>query len=139
MHMKIRWFLPEKYNKKWLLIFLAFALVLFCLLAGIRLLSVNSRPDISWIPGLFLFSLLVSLLVCAFGFFDLRFVFSLTALGIVTGMILMVFTISGNRGGWEDLIGVLLFLEFSVCGLAAGILAELCVFFVRRLREKRRE
>jgi len=137
--MKIKWFLPEKYNKKWFLIFIAYTLVLFCLLTGIRLLGISPRFDFPWMAGVFLFSLLSSLIISTFGFLDLRFVFSLTSIGIIIGIILMISVMGGNKNGWEDLIGIALFLEFSVFGLAAGIIAELCAFFIRRMREKKRE
>lgn len=137
--MKIKWFLPEKFSKKWITVFIAYTLVLFCLLIGIRFLGISPRLDFFWMAGIFLFCLLVSLIICAFGFWDLRFVFSLATLGIVTGIVLMVSAMFWNKSGWEDLIGVALFLEFLVIGLALGILAELCAFLVRKVRGKKTE
>ncbi len=135
--MKIRWFFPEKYNKKWIGLLIVYTLVLFCLLTGIRFWGITPQPDLSWAAGVLLFSLLVSLLICGFGYLGLRFVFSLTSLGIVTGIILMIISVNSDRNGWEDLLGVVLFLEFSVIGLAVGVISELIAFFTRRMRDKR--
>lgn len=44
----------------------------------------------------------------------------------------------GRKGtGWEDLVGVVVFLEFSVIGIALGIIAELGAFFVRLIWRKK--
>ncbi|OGO79971.1 MAG: hypothetical protein A2Y21_02240 [Clostridiales bacterium GWC2_40_7] len=43
--MKIRWIFPEKFNKKWFPIFIAYTLILFCLPTGIRFLGINPKLD----------------------------------------------------------------------------------------------
>ncbi len=135
--MKIRWFFPDRYDRKWLTVFVAYTLVLYVLTVGPRFLAPGGGPGLSAMAGLFLFCLVTSLIICALGFLGLRFVFSLASAGVLAGVVLMLSVMLGKSTGWEDLVGLVLFFEFSVFGIAAGAAAELIAFIVRRAGRKK--
>ncbi|MBB6633274.1 hypothetical protein [Cohnella thailandensis] len=56
------------------------------------------------------------------------------AAGVLAGLLAMVFYVTKDADGWEDLVSLLTFLELSMAGLALGIVAELVALAIRKRR-----
>lgn len=133
-------FLPARRSKWWIAVFAVFAAVVFGFFLFVRTVMQGQPVNMQFIVANTVLSLILAFVACIFGYFNAHLVFIFTAAGVIAGMVLMLITISKNTG-WEDLIGFILFLEFSVFGFVAGILLQVIhfIYTVTRGRRKSRE
>lgn len=87
------------------------------------------------VPGILGVSFLLSLMICLPGYLGARILFFCSTLGSAAGLAAMLIIFgSGNRMGWEDIIGAVTFLYVSAAAWLLGALTELVVQIIRRIR-----
>lgn len=137
--MSVLKFLPEKFHKKWLIIYLIYSLALFGALFLSSALLIGNRIELYKTTVMFLFTSVISFIVCLFGFIGLKIMFSLSTLGLILGLSLMISILFGNSTGWEGLVGTAAFIQMIVFGALAGIIGELFAFARRFVEKNRRD
>lgn len=65
-----------------------------------------------------------------------RVAFYLFEGGLLVGFVFMYSMFKNGMTGWSDLAGILMFFMCVAAGLAAGLLAQLIVYLVRRRKNK---
>lgn len=128
-------FLPEKYDKRWF----TFALILTAILWLAMVLSekfiLQNITTGKFIMESFKLSLVIGLLMAAFGFLNARVLFAALGIGVFTGLIIML-AIYIKNGTSEDFTGLSMFILSSIFGFLVGILGEIGVLIFRGLSKK---
>ncbi len=77
----------------------------------------------------------ISLVFSLAGWLGARWIWLFSNAGLIAGLIAMS-AYTAEQTGWEDLAGFLTFMLFTICGFAAGSVAQIVAFFVRKARSK---
>ncbi|MDF2714789.1 MAG: hypothetical protein K0R28_1714 [Paenibacillus sp.] len=128
--------LPQRRSSGWLWWTLAYGTLLALLLGLNRFIAAGKtfEPDIALRFVLLAFAL--SVVVNGFGWLGARWVWGVTTLGTLTGVVLMFVYVSRDMSGWEDLASFLAFAEGVVLGFVLGLLAEGGHWLLKRRRRK---
>ncbi|MCX7921505.1 MAG: hypothetical protein N3B21_05745 [Clostridia bacterium] len=129
-------YLPAKYNKAWFVILLIYTTIIFCCFYVPRLFILNTAAETEEALRTLLLSFIISFVVCLFGYLGKRFIFSFTTIGVIAGLIAMIYTYT-RKTGWEDLIGPIMFLELTLIGFALGLVLEIVFYMIRKNKRYR--
>jgi hypothetical protein len=126
--------IPAERSSGWWLLAGASSLLVSILLWIIRFLLLG-QP----FTGMHAFRFMVLAIILSFlfsftGWLGARWLWLLSNLGLVLGLILMA-VYSRNMTGWEDLVSFLVFLEAVAAGFVIGLIIE-GVFLIRRFTKK---
>ncbi|TMV52140.1 hypothetical protein FE783_04135 [Paenibacillus mesophilus] len=129
--------LPPKRSSSWMLRWMpAYGLVLAVLLWLNRFVALGQTVDVGVALRFVLLSFILSVVVNGFGWLGARWVWTITSLGIVFGLVVMFVYVSRDMAGWEDLASFLAFAESIVIGFALGLAAEGCYRLLNRRKKK---
>ncbi|WP_169090577.1 hypothetical protein [Paenibacillus sp. PL91] len=126
--------IPAEKSSGWWLLAGASSLLVSILLWMIRFLILG-QP----FTGMHAFRFMVLAIILSFlfsftGWLGARWLWLLSNLGLVLGLILMA-VYSRNMTGWEDLVSFLVFLEAVAAGFVIGLIIE-GVFLIQRFTKK---
>ncbi|THF77134.1 hypothetical protein [Cohnella fermenti] len=76
----------------------------------------------------------LSLVAALAGWLGARLLWLAFTAGTLAGLLAMLVYSRKEAGGWEDLIGILAFMELAAIGFAVGLVAELAAWLLRRRR-----
>ena len=124
--------LPAARSPRWFRWMLVYGVILSGLLVLNRFIVVGETLQIGIVFRFILLGLVLSLVANGLGWLGARYVWLLTTLGVIFGLILMYYYSTRNMTGWEDLFSFLGFMEGAVIGFALGLVVELILFLGRR-------
>lgn len=124
--------LPPAFSPRWfvLLVVTAAFWVGAALLAAY--LNTGQPPTLETLQGAAISLSGIVAVPALLGFFGARFGFVGAHLGLLAGYVLMLRSFDQPTQGFEDLAAVAMFLMLGVIGLAAGLVADIVRYFVRR-------
>lgn len=126
--------LPEKRSSRWLWAAGLIASVQFGVLGlSTYWLLPNAHPKYL---ALGLLAIVTGCVIGLLGWLGARWFALFTSVGLLLGLILMIKIFAGN-GGWEDLVGLMSFMVFLAGGAAMGLLVEIGLLVIHKLRRKR--
>lgn len=131
-------FLPEKHDKRWLLVFfiiIAFTMGILYSSTRFILKTDVQMPQILW---MLMYSTVIAAVISLLGYFFAKVWFVSTALGLFFGLAMLVLIFMDyGKNGWEDLIGVMSFIMVTGIGFIVGGVGELIAFVIRKTRAER--
>jgi len=124
--------LPKKFSVKWLLVYL-----LSLVISGIIILTAVTLAGILIGKEVFEFNMLIlwffvavaNLIVCFFGFFNVRYMFLFSGLAVLIGTVNSALLVAEDYSGWEYFSGVMSLVLYLVFGLIVGMIVEGVVHF----------
>jgi hypothetical protein len=128
--------LPATRSSRWFRLMLVYAVVLSGLLVLNRFIVVGETLQIGIVFRFILLGFVLALVANGFGWLGARYVWLLTTLGIVFGLIVMYYYSTRNMTGWEDLFSFLGFMQGTIIGFALGVVVELILYLGRRSKKK---
>lgn len=128
--------LPATRSSRWFRLMLVYAVVLSGLLVLNRFIVVGETLQIGIVFRFILLGFVLALVANGLGWLGARYVWLLTTLGIVFGLIVMYYYSTRNMTGWEDLFSFLGFMQGAVIGFALGLVVELILYLGRRSKKK---
>lgn len=101
-------------------------------------MNVNSAMELSINNyfGYMVFSLIVGVVAAIFIYFRLKIAFLSFAVGLIMGFLFMFRAFLSELSGWEDLIGVMNLMMWSVLGLGVGLVIQLGTYLYKRFKKK---
>jgi hypothetical protein len=118
----------------WVVGLITAVLSFVALYVGIRVVSANAIAAQN-IMAHIIFSVLLGIIAGVLVFFRLKISFLTYIAGVLLGFIFMYKAFLYDMTGWEDLIGVLSLLIFTVSGLILGLLAQLVYYLYKRYKK----
>lgn len=107
------------------------ALTFVLFFSGIRFI-LNSVPSVANILAYLAMAVIFGIVACALFMLRPRVAYYFFEGGLLVGFLFMLSMFNNGRDGWSDLAGLLTFFIFTAAGLAAGLLAQLIVYLIRR-------
>lgn len=95
-------------------------------------------PDQLNLPYILLFFLVIAQLVALAGYMNFKVLLVASSLGLVGGLVAMVWVLSAGSGGWEDLVAFIIMMQLIIAGFILGGVVELTMW-LRTLYLKNRE
>lgn len=86
--------------------------------------------------GYMAFSLIAGVVAAIFIYFRFKIAFLSFAVGLIIGFSLMLRAFLSDLSGWEDLIGVMNLMMWSILGLGVGLLIQLGIYLYKRFKKK---
>lgn len=127
--------LPDKYSKRWLVIFLS----LFVSILAILLLSGKifypDNVNYDFYRGMFMISIIFSLACYIVGYIGAKYIFLSSVAGVFLGLILLIINYT-QKTGWEDLTGMASFIMVSVAGILLGVFIESFMYLKGKLNKR---
>ncbi|WP_168118655.1 hypothetical protein [Paenibacillus sp. HB172176] len=127
----MRW-IPKAKSSKWWLIAVLSALLTAVSLCGIRFGLLQHEFDGGIAFRFLILSLVLSFLFSMGGWLGGKLFWICSSAGLLLALIMMG-VYADDSSGWEDLISILVFMELTAAGIAAGIVAELIRLLARKL------
>lgn len=128
-------FLPNRFNKKWLIIYLITLILLYVILLIGGNGIFNRQGGGNFYLKMFYLAIIPSTLIFLFGFFGGKLLYTITTLGVFTGTI-FILTSSKTATGWEDLAAFAGFLVVSAFSIGAGIAGEIGLYVYKKVKNK---
>ncbi|MFA9397466.1 MAG: hypothetical protein ACERKV_04270 [Clostridiaceae bacterium] len=126
--------LPERFNKKWLIIYL----ITFILLYIIFLISgngvFNKESGKNFYLSMFYLAIIPSTMIFIFGFLGAKIIYIFSTVGIFLGTLFIIFS-SKQATGWEDLAAVAGLLFTYAVSLGIGIAAQIGVVVSKKIKQ----
>ncbi len=131
-------FLPPPFEKKWLLFSLWSAIAASILIVLARFVLSGQQFELIYMLRFMLLGTVISLVFSAMGFLGGIRLWYCSYAGFVIGLAVMVYfsRFSGNKGGWEELIGLLAFAQLLAAGVIVGILVEIIRAVYLKIKSK---
>ncbi|GBG09291.1 MULTISPECIES: hypothetical protein [Paenibacillus] len=126
----MRW-LPESGHATWWRIAGVSAALLGAALLAVRFGIIGQEWNLGNAFMLVLLAVVVSLVVAAAGWFGAKWIWLLSTIGFVSGIVFMAVK-SQDTSGWGDLVGFITFMFLSAAGFVLGILVELIAWASRK-------
>jgi hypothetical protein len=117
-------FIPARKSGKWLVWSFAYWLLLTLLLEINRFVVLGQTFDTMIALRFVILAFILSLIINGFGWLGARWVWLITSIGLVIGLILMFVYVIKDQTGWEDLVSIIVFGEAVVFGFVAGLIVE---------------
>lgn len=115
--------LPGKYDRNWVNVWLIATVIFWVFWNGSQFLILHKHPSSSELLGILFLSMASTLTFCIAGYFRLKILWYSSLAGIGVGLCLkLVFYFRG--GGWEDLAGLVAYVEFATLGTLIGMVGE---------------
>jgi len=127
--------IPAKFSRRWWLIFVAyFVIILAFLLLTENLLDIGFTGT-SFLARVIL-AIISAFIVCLGGFLGGRFYFLICSLGLLIGIIYMLYVVIANTApGWGDLTSMVGYLFCLAISIVIGLLTELVLLSLRRKKK----
>lgn len=123
--------IPSKKSKKWIGVFIFYAVVVFISLLATRLI-LGSEILGDYIFSMLLISIVSALIPCIGGFFGRQIFFKVYTFSVAVGILYMFYVVLGNTSpGWGDLTSIVGYLFTIGVGAIVGLLTELIFYFVK--------
>lgn len=116
--------LPENGHAKWWGIAGVSATLLSAAMLAVRFGIIGQEWNWGNALMLVLLAVVVSLVAAAAGWFGAKWIWLLSTVGFLSGIIYMAVK-SQDTSGWGDLVGFITFMFLSAAGFVLGIVAEL--------------
>ena len=129
-------FVPVRRSKIWLIWFGLYGVVLSLSLWFNRFVVFGQEFDAVFAFRFVLLSFVLSLVVNGFGWLGARWIWLLTTIGILAGLVFMFVYVMRDMTGWEDLISFIAFGQAVLFGFMMGIVVEIVAVFWQRRRSK---
>lgn len=126
--------LPGKHDKKWLWIWALLTLLVLSFISAGRAWVAGAGMNGMVFLRIFLFSLVLSLVICLFGFLNARIMFIFSALGVLLGLILMMYEFNRDTG-WELITGMIVFSQITALGFCVGVGGQLADYIIKRMKK----
>jgi hypothetical protein len=127
--------IPARKSGKWLFWTFAYWLLLSLLLEINRFVVLGQTFDAVIALRFVMLAFILSLVVNGFGWLGARWVWLITTIALVIGLMLMFVYVTKDLTGWEDLISLLAFGEAVVIGFVAGLAVE-AIVWIKNSRRK---
>lgn len=130
-------FIPLKKDSRWFLVGASLGLLSFItyFLAYTRVLGAD--PAKLNIFGVLLFFLITAELFALFGYLGLRWLALIASIGMLGSLVSVIASFARPLSGWEDLISILMMLTIIALGLILGVVVELVIFILRKLKARK--
>jgi hypothetical protein len=128
--------IPARKSGKWLIWTFAYWLLLTLLLEINRFVVLGQTFDVAIALRFVMLAFILSLVVNGFGWFGARWVWLITTIALVIGLMLMFIYVTKDLTGWQDLISLLAFGEAVVIGFVAGLMVEAIVWIMNSRRKQ---
>jgi hypothetical protein len=92
--------------------------------------------DINNYFGYMAFSLIAGVVAAIFIYFRLKVAFLTFAVGLIMGFLMMLRAFLSDLSGWEELVGVMNLMMWSILGLGVGLLIQLGTYLYKRFKKK---
>ncbi|CAI6086338.1 hypothetical protein [Cohnella sp. JJ-181] len=123
--------LPASKSSRWFVLGAASVVLTTLLLWLVRFAILGQSWTAVHAFRFFLIGLAIGAVVAVAGWLGARWLALSILIGNLLGLLLMVL-FSHDRNGWEDLAGLLVYLELLAIGLSAGIVVELARLLMKR-------
>jgi hypothetical protein len=127
--------IPARKSEKWLIWTFTYWLLLTVLLEINRFVVLGQTFDSAIALRFVMLAFILSLVVNGFGWLGARWVWLITTIALVLGLMLMFIYVTKDLTGWQDLISLLVFGEAVVIGFVAGLLVE-AIVWIKNSRRK---
>ncbi len=117
-------FLPVQRSRRWFLWMVYYGVLLTLLLWLNRFVVLDRHFSFQIALNFLVLSFALSIVVNGFGWLGARWIWWITTVGTVAGLMIMFYYVSKDMNGWEDLSSLLGFMESVVFGFGLGLLAE---------------
>ena len=128
--------IPPPHSPKWLTFGLMSTAVISVLIMLSRFLMNGQDFDLIIAMRLILLSFILSVVYSLMGWFGATRMWVCSNAGLLLGLVLMVYFSNGTTG-WEELIGILVFMQMVVAGIALGIVVEVVRFIYLKIKNSR--
>ncbi|MEF2246990.1 MULTISPECIES: hypothetical protein [unclassified Paenibacillus] len=126
--------IPPPHSRNWLTFGLMSTAVISVLIMLSRFLIIGQDFDVIIALRLILLSFILSVVYSLMGWFGATRMWACSNAGLLLGLVLMVYY-SGGTTGWEELIGILVFMQLIVAGIALGIVVEVVRFIYLKIKK----
>lgn len=124
--------LPKKRNSKWIVVYLAYAAIVFAGLLATRLI-LKTVIDDRLVIALALLSFGSALLPSLAGFFGKSMFFKIyVGCNLFALTYMFVLITSGRAPGWADLTSIVVYVYLLPVAVVLGILAEVIFYFKKK-------
>lgn len=128
--------LPQRRSKGWLLWALHYAALLSILLILNRYMVLGSELTMTIVFRLVLLSLGLGFIINGFGWLGARWIWLVTSIGVIFGLVMLFYYGSKDLNGWQDLASFLAFMQGIVFGFALGVIVEIVIYMFRMRANK---
>ena len=122
---------PGKLSRQWLIFFLINIILIGAVLSICSIIYFKQNINYRYIMSLFILSIVLSSITSASGYFGARIVSAFSLLGIVLGILFMLYAYA-TKTGFGDIAGLMLFIMVYLIGLSFGIIAQIIVHYKKR-------
>ena len=127
--------LPEKKAKTWGSFFATYAIIIFASLFLAQSI-LHSKLEVKSILALILIAVVTTLFSCIGGYLGAKSYFFSSSLGLVAGIIYMLYIAVFNASpGWGDITSVIGYLFFAAIGIVIGVFIEILALLQRKLKK----
>lgn len=123
--------IPSKKSKKWIGVFIFYAVVVFISLLATRFI-LGSEIVGNYIFGMLIISIGTALIPCIGGFLGRQMFFKVYTFSAAIGIIYMFYVVLGNTApGWGDLTSIVGYLFMVGVGTIVAFVSELVIYFIK--------
>jgi hypothetical protein len=126
--------LPDGFSWRWLLWFLFIAFFMWGVLLAANLMILDINAGFSLFKGMLMISAIMAFVPCVFGYFKAKVVFLAMSLGILAGLLFLLYhyAYTENEAG---IVGMSTLFAFYLGALGIGILLQIVWFVMNRRKE----
>ena len=117
--------LPPRRSSRWLLVFLATAGLLIAGLLWVGSANSGQAPAQDTVLAVVGVGALLSAMLTALGFFGARATFACALLGLLVGLVQMIYVALSAHEGMADLAALASFMMYGAIGLGVGLLVDI--------------
>jgi hypothetical protein len=126
--------LPDGFSWRWLLLFFFIALFIWGVLLAGNLIILDIDAALPLFKGMLIVSAILASVPCVFGYFKAKIVFIVMSLGILAGLLFLLYhyAYTENEAG---IVGMSTLFAFYLGALGIGILLQIVWFVMNRRKE----
>lgn len=124
--------IPKKKSMTWFKL-LPIMIVLMTILLNL-FYSLGVKQGFSF-KTIFMFlgiSFVVSIAICDFGYYGFKYSFITSFIGNIVAIIFAALAFTKNLSGWQDLVGIISYIEIVGVGILLGIIIEVVMRIVHK-------
>jgi hypothetical protein len=128
--------LPDKNSRKWFLLFLIYAVVIFLAFLATKLRLGDGALN-RGLKGILIISVFTSLVPCIGGYMGKRIFFTCYTISVIIGLAYSVYAVFADIApGWSELTSIIGYLFIVGIGFIVAANAELISFFLKNRKRK---
>ncbi len=129
----------KKLSPLWLVVLIVYSLIIYLSVILSQVIAGTTMSPVAHI-GFAIISFIIAITVCIGGFLGRKIYFRIFSLGILIGIIYMLFTVIFKyTKGWSDIVSVLNFITVVAISFGASVVLDAAIYIYSRFKKDRRK